>query len=247
MIAPAGVDRRLNDLVERPATPAASPASRSRRAGLARRRPRRSAGGGRGVLGLAARGPVRAATAGAGARRPRRSATGLRPAGSRARPGRGCRSRSGSRSCRSSAGSGAAGRCRRSSRPRCRRRCSPGRRSPIANALRRRRARPRQRVSHRSRLGSGATGLARVDASLLLGRRLGPRGRDARPGRPSSDRRSPRSVAGAVRAGRRRLAPAGRTLRSASGLGGPGGRGRGARRGWLGHGGAGLTPRSAGP
>ena len=48
----------------------------------------------------------------AGARRPRRSATATtcRP---RARPGRGCRSRSGSRSCRSTAGSGRPGRSRR--------------------------------------------------------------------------------------------------------------------------------------
>ena len=183
-----------------PATPAASPASRSRpgscRAGRGagrrgRRRGRRAAPGG----------AVRARRLVALARRRPRDRLRLRPASRRARPGRGCRSPSGSRCCRSSAGSGPTGgvpasfaillpvAVRRRGRPGHRQR--PGRR----RARRRRRRRPR------SRPRSGAERSWSVDAGLLrpvvVGWPLG----SLVVGRRRAARRSP---APSSRAGRRR-------------------------------------------
>ena len=134
----------------------------------------------------------------------------LRPAPSRGRPGRGCRSRSGSRSCRSTAGSGRREACRHRSRSSSRSRSSPARPwpSPTRGPTRTGTARP---ARCRSRPGSDARWSWWVDAILLAAVVVGCRA-DARWPREAPDRsRWPSSLARPPSSRRSRRRPVDRT------------------------------------
>ena len=155
----------LNDLVD-------APAGRGPQAAASRSRPGSVAPTGPVVVVVsgASRAGVVDAVGGAH-RRPRGGRPGdrlrLRPRRSRARPGRGCRSPSGSRCCPSSAGSAPPGPCQPRSRPACPLAVLAGTALAIANARADARARRRRRVSipWRVRLGPGRAWA--VHASLL--------------------------------------------------------------------------------